>query len=642
VVVAGLVVAQGVYRSRAASAKDLLTRAREAAAAVILEDEILTMAANMAAATGEARWVRRYDEALPRIEAAIEAAIALAPQETAERFDHETRAANDSLVALELESFEHIRSGRPEKAMALLDSREYAEHKQTLAAGTQVFLGGVMDHAEAQVEDVEKWANVATFALVAIALSGCFIIWMQLSRGVDLAERAFLEAEATIHSLALNDVLTGLANRRSLLDSLERSLSRAERSGSRVSVLMMDLDRFKPINDQHGHLVGDLVLKEVARRLGTVLRDGEARARFGGDEFVMVLEHSANQAPGGCVGERLIAAVSEPMTFDGLVVQVGASVGVATFPTDGEKAFELLRKADLALYRSKHGGRGAVRLFDASMDEELLLRSRQEAELKAAIASEQIVPYYQPLLDLRGLGVNGFEVLARWEHPTRGVLGPAEFIPLAESAGLLGELTLVLLRRACIEALAWPEPLTVAINVSPQQIQDAAFFDKFMSVLRSTGIAPERVEIELTENALVADVASARRTIWAFKRAGVKVALDDFGTGYSSLAYLSELPFDKIKIDRSFLRSMHERQESVKVVSAIVGLGQSLGVPTLAEGVECIQDEELLRSIGCTMAQGFLYSKPVPSSSLVAIFDAMSAHEASLPQSDSPEKSQSL
>ena len=353
------------------------------------------------------------------------------------------------------------------------------------------------------------------------------------------------------------------------------------------------------------------MLKEVARRLSHVLREGELRARYGGDEFIAAIEYRNDDHTGTRVGRRLIDSLSAPITFDGITVTIGASVGIAIFPTHATHEEELLRKADVALYRAKQDGRGRVRPYDPSMDVDIDARMALEDELRTGIETGEVVPYFQPLVDLESGTVHGFEVLSRWRHPTRGVLQPADFLPLAEAAGLIDALTMAVLRTACHAARSLPATMTLAVNVAPQQIQDERLAEKILAVLMETGFPPERLEIELTENALVNDLAAAKRVITLLKAAGIRIALDDFGTGYSSFCYLSELPFDKIKIDRSFIQTLQERRESAKIVSAIVGLGKSLGVPTIAEGVETRGEVDFLRRIGCSSAQGYYFSEPL-------------------------------
>jgi predicted signal transduction protein with EAL and GGDEF domain len=349
------------------------------------------------------------------------------------------------------------------------------------------------------------------------------------------------------------------------------------------------------------------------------VRNSELRGRYGGDEFIAIVEYSSDDEVPRRVGRRLVDALSSPMTFDGLTVDIGASVGYAVYPTDATDEELLMRKADTALYAVKEAGRGSVLAYNSGMEATVEARAELEQDLRQAIRSGAIAPYYQPLVELATGTICGLEVLSRWHHPTKGTVQPADFIELAEDAGVINDLTLAILQKACLDARSLPQHLSIAINIAPRQIQDEWLAQKIMTVLAKTKFSPQRLEVELTENALVDDIASAKHVIGSLKAQGIKVALDDFGTGYSSLWYLSELPFDKIKIDRSFIKTLHERAESAKIVSAIIGLGKSLGVPTIAEGVETERDAEVLKALGCTIAQGFLYAKPVPAADLAGI-----------------------
>jgi diguanylate cyclase (GGDEF)-like protein len=421
------------------------------------------------------------------------------------------------------------------------------------------------------------------------------------------------------------DVLTGLSNRLAIRESLRHALFRAEREKTKLALLMIDLDRFKPINDRYGHLIGDLVLKEVAARMAKVVRNSELRGRYGGDEFVALVEFGDDDEVPRRVGRRLVEGLSAPMTFDGLTLDIGASVGFAVYPSDATDEEQLMRKADTALYAVKEAGRGNVLAYSSDMEATVEARAELEQDLRQAIRSGLIAPFYQPLVELATGNICGLEVLSRWHHPVKGIIMPVDFVELAESAGMINDMTMAVLQKACLESRTLPPHLTIAINIAPRQIQDEWLAQKIMTVLAKTKFPPQRLEVELTENALVDDIASAKHVISTLKAQGIKVALDDFGTGYSSLWYLSELPFDKIKIDRSFIKTLHERPESAKIVSAIIGLGKSLGVPTIAEGVESERDAEVLRSLGCTIAQGFFYSKPVPAADLSEVVKSLSA-----------------
>ncbi len=376
---------------------------------------------------------------------------------------------------------------------------------------------------------------------------------------------------------------------------------------------MIDLDGFKPINDRLGHAAGDGVLMEVSRRLNSLVRKGEAVARLGGDEFVVVLNPGAAGDAPIRVAQRLIASLSEVMALPQGDVAVSASVGVALYPTDGSSAEALIRRADVALYRAKNEARGDVCFFQQSMDDDVREREALESELRSAIAQDRIDPYFQPLVDLASGRLTGFEVLARWPHPARGLIPPSTFVQIAEDSGQIDALMVGVMRKALFAAVAWDTSLTIAVNIAPQQLKNDSLIQRLLTVLREAEFPPERFEIEITENSLLGDLDVLRRIVQGLKAHGIRVALDDFGTGYSSLSHLSELPFDKLKIDRSFIRTMRARPESATIVNAIIGLGRSLNLPTTAEGIESELEAGLLARLGCNLGQGFLYSRPVPA-----------------------------
>jgi diguanylate cyclase (GGDEF)-like protein len=477
----------------------------------------------------------------------------------------------------------------------------------------------MISESRAEFTGIQLTALLVSSAALPLFFFGAAVLWHRLNASFKKSEGAYVEAEDRIRRLAMNDVLTGLSNRLSLRQTLQAEIARAAANNTKLAVLMIDLDRFKPINDRHGHLVGDLVLKEVAARLARVVRKSEFRGRFGGDEFVALVEYENDDDIPRRVGGRLVEILSEPMWFSGLTLDIGASVGLAIYPTHAKGDEELIRKADAALYRSKEDGRGAVRCYNESMEAALAARAGLEEDLRVAVRTASIIPYFQPLIDLSTGAICGFEVLSRWEHPVRGTIAPADFIRIAETAGLIDALTMGVLQKACLKARSLPGNLPIAINVAPRQIEDERLAEKILAVLARTGFPAQRLEIELTENALVNDLGVAKQVITSLKKSGIKVALDDFGTGYSSLCYLSELPFDKIKIDGSFIKTLHDRPESAKIVNAIIGLGKSLGVPTIAEGVESERDAIAVRAMGCPIAQGFYYSPAVPATDLAEL-----------------------
>jgi diguanylate cyclase (GGDEF)-like protein len=428
------------------------------------------------------------------------------------------------------------------------------------------------------------------------------------------------EAERAARALSRHDALTGLPNRRVFTEALQKATDRARRGQSECAVLLFDLNRFKPINDVHGHATGDIVLRTIAERLSAILRRDEIAARLGGDEFGIVLECAPGSDAPLRMARRVEAGVAKPIHVNGIEISTGAAIGIAIAPADGHDPETLMHAADIAMYRAKTS-RQPHCFFELGMDAEAQARSELERDLRQAIAAGQIVPFYQPLMSLDREQLLGFEILARWNHPTRGIVPPDQFIPIAEDTSLIGEITYSLLRQACRQALSWPSHLILAVNIAPSQLKDPNFVTRILGILRETGIAPQRLEVEITETALVTDLEAAKTALEALQGAGVSIALDDFGTGYSSLYHLRELHFDKIKIDRSFVLSLHRSEESAKIIEAIVSLGKSLGMPAVAEGIETRETLNELVQLGCKLGQGYLFSAPVPASKLEQLLD---------------------
>ena len=424
----------------------------------------------------------------------------------------------------------------------------------------------------------------------------------------EIAQREAAEEKA--RALARHDALTGLPNRRVFQERLNRSLARAKRGTAYCAVLLIDLDRFKPINDLYGHAAGDAVLCEIASRLKHMARQSETLARLGGDEFAAVIEFAPGEDAPIRLAKRIISMIGEPIIVGSIQAEIGATIGIALYPNDGTDAEALLRAADLAMYSGKREGRGCFRFFEHSMDAQMRARAALESELRQAVASGEIAPHYQPLVSLQDQKLLGFEILARWYHPRKGIIAPDVFIPVAEETGLISEMTFHVLRRACLEARTWPSHLTLALNVSPTQLKDRMLPQHLLAVLSETGFAPGRLEIEITESALVGDLDAAKSILGSLQNIGVRTALDDFGTGYSSLYHLRELKFDKLKIDRSFVQSL-DNAESAKIVNAIVGLGKSLGLLTTAEGIEEASHLDYLVNLGCEYGQGYYFDKPM-------------------------------
>jgi diguanylate cyclase (GGDEF)-like protein len=427
----------------------------------------------------------------------------------------------------------------------------------------------------------------------------------------DITERR--RAEAEIVHLARHDVLTGLANRAEFNARLEDAGKRVKRNGRGVTVMMVDLDKFKAVNDTLGHLAGDQLLSEVGRRLQSIIRETDVLARLGGDEFAIIQEAGPEQREGAvALALRIIEAISAPFDLNGQEANVGVSIGIAMAPEDGVEPDELLKRADLALYSVKSSGRNDFRLFRNEMLEFVNTQQSAERELREAIAEGQFELHYQPVVDVKTRQLCGVEALVRWRHPTKGMIAPDNFIPLAEATGLIVPLGEWILKEACADAVAWPTHVKVAVNISAIQFKKGNLFEVILGTLVKTGLPPERLEIEITETSLLENQEAHLTTIRQLKNLGLSVALDDFGTGFSSINYLTIFPFDKIKIDKSFTKGVLNRGECKAVVASTLALAQGLGIVTTVEGVETEDQFEYMRNAGVELAQGYLFGRPVP------------------------------
>jgi diguanylate cyclase len=424
----------------------------------------------------------------------------------------------------------------------------------------------------------------------------------------DLSARK--EAENHIHFLAHHDALTGLPNRVTFNAKLDREIKLASESGQRLAILCIDLDRFKEVNDLFGHSAGDRALQNVAKRVTEILDDGQMMARLSGDEFAIVVPGLSNPAMAGRFAESVLEVMQAANENPDLSGVVAASIGIAVFPDDATDRNMLLTHADTALYRAKNEGRGTFRFFEASMGASVRDRRLLEHDLRNAIARGEFSLVYQPQKEIKKGEIIGFEALLRWKHPSRGDVSPDEFIPIAEDTGVILQIGEWVLRAACREAATWTKPLTVAVNVSAVQVHNADFAHTIHEILYETGLTPQRLELEITETALVRDLNRALATLRRIKVLGVRIAMDDFGTGYSSLSNLRAFPFDKIKIDASFIRSVNVNDQAAAIVRSVLGLGRALRLPVLAEGVETAAELEFLKSEFCNEVQGFLVGRP--------------------------------
>ncbi len=428
----------------------------------------------------------------------------------------------------------------------------------------------------------------------------------------DITERR--KAEARVAHMAHHDGLTNLANRAlhkaRLRDALEAG---GHAPGERVAVLCTNLDLFKNANDSFGHPMGDQLLQQVADRLRCEMSGNNLAARLGGDEFAVIMTTDTSPKEASDFAVRLIRTLSVPYEIDGHQVVIGASIGIALWPGDGTSSEELMRNADMALYRAKEDGRGVHRFFEPEMDRQAQRRREMESDLRRALADGEFELNYQPVVDLASDRISGFEALLRWRHPKRGMISPADFIPVAEDIGLIGSLGEWVLLEACREAASWPSEVKIAVNLSPVQFRSRNLVQVAISALANSGLPPKRLELEITESVFLAETEANIAILHQLRELGVSISLDDFGTGYSSLSYLRSFPFDKIKIGRSFVKDLAKRSDCVAIVRAISGLGRSLNITTPAEGVETTDQLDRLRAEGCNEVQGFLFSAAKPA-----------------------------
>jgi diguanylate cyclase (GGDEF)-like protein len=418
-------------------------------------------------------------------------------------------------------------------------------------------------------------------------------------------------AERRITHLARHDVLTDLPNRLLFRERMEEAISRMERLSEGFAVLCLDLDQFKAVNDTLGHPIGDALLREVAVRLQAIASEGHTVARLGGDEFAILQVDVRSRSDASALARRTIDLIGRPIEVEGHPIDVGVSIGIALAPEDGRDSDQLHKRADLALYRAKIEGRGHFCFFETGMDASLQARRALERDLRQALAEDQFELRYQPLFDAARCELVGFEALLRWRHPQRGLISPADFVSLAEETRLIIPLGEWILRRACTDAARWPATIKLAVNLSPVQFRGPSMIETLMSTVAATGFSPARIELEITESVLLQDNDATLKMLHQFRALGVSISLDDFGTGYSSLSYLRRFPFDKIKIDRSFVAEMVTNTESAAIVRAIADLGASLGMATTAEGVETSEQLAGVQAAGCTEAQGYYFSPPL-------------------------------
>jgi diguanylate cyclase (GGDEF)-like protein/PAS domain S-box-containing protein len=437
---------------------------------------------------------------------------------------------------------------------------------------------------------------------------------------MDITERK--RAEARLAFMAQHDGLTGLPNRNLLRQQMDDMLLHTRRSAEKLAVLVLGLDNFKAVNDTLGHGVGDKLLRGVAKRLRSTLREEDALARLNSDEFAILQSGVTRPEDAVLLAKRLLEAIADPYLLDDHSVMIGASIGIAMSPGDGDESEKLLKSADMALSRAKSDFRGTFSFFEAEMDARAQSRRKIEIGLRDAIQNEQLQPHYQPLVNLSTGRITGLEALVRWPHPERGMISPGEFIPVAEETGLINPLGGLMLRRACMDAALWPDDVRVAVNLSPLQFRTGNLLASVMDALKQSGLPARRLELEITETLVLEKSSQVLATLHALRALGVRISMDDFGTGYSSLSYLRSFPFDKIKIDRSFVRDLGSDRDAQAIVRSIISLGMGLGVTITAEGVETEAELSCLRAEGCHEGQGFLFSRARPNVEIVELLNA--------------------
>jgi diguanylate cyclase (GGDEF)-like protein len=428
-----------------------------------------------------------------------------------------------------------------------------------------------------------------------------------------------VSAEAHIQYMGSHDNLTGLPNRALLEDRISEALLHIRPSGM-FCVHYLNLDNFKSVNDVHGYSVGDLLIKQAVKRFEACICNIDTLARLGGDEFVVLQADTHKPEQAGILACRLVETMAEPFDLGGQRVYLGVSIGVCACPSDGDDPGTILRHANMAMYRSKTDGRGTYRFFEVAMDARLQWRRLLELDLRRAVANREFELHYQPQVDAETQSMTGCEALLRWRHPTRGMVPPSEFIPIAEEIGVIIPLGAWVIDRAFRDAATWPTHISVSVNLSSAQFKGAALFETVASALSASGLSPLRLELEITESALLAESESTMATLNYLRGLGVRIVMDDFGTGYSSLSYLRSFPFDKIKIDRSFIKDLGETEEASAIVKAVAALGAALGMKITAEGVETVEQFRMVRDHGCTEVQGYYFGRPCHAQALLELF----------------------
>ncbi len=496
--------------------------------------------------------------------------------------------------------------------------RDLLEHRASVGAlteSTEDYIADLLDDVAGgqTTTAVVKSGDGRVFSVVRNPIVGGG--W--ISTHEDITERH--RAEERIVHMARHDALTDLPNRTMLRERLDHELKRVKR-GECLAVMCLDLDHFKAVNDTLGHPIGDELLKVVAERLRRCTREPDTIARLGGDEFAIIMTGMNEPTDAVALAKRIRESITKPYHLDGHQIVTDISIGISLAPIDGNEPDQLIKNADLALYGAKGDGRGTYRFFETEMDARMKQRRELELDLRNALVNFEFELYYQPLVNLQSNEISAFEALVRWNHPERGLISPADFIPVAEETGLIIPLGEWVLRRACEETAGWPAHIKVAVNLSPAQLKSRNLTQLVMSALAESGMAANRLQLEITETMLMQNTFNTLATLHQLRKLGVQIAMDDFGTGYSSLSYLRSFPFDKIKIDRSFIQDLSNGNEPLAIVHAVAGLAKSLNMISTAEGVETQQQLDQLQLVGCTEMQGYLFSRARPAKEIVRMF----------------------
>ena len=498
--------------------------------------------------------------------------------------------------------------------------RDFAMTTLFMLAGYALVINLLMYFRPQQVDVLIEWYQWAWLALLlpAFAWIGARISAMRAR--ILRANEELTKALATIQDMATHDSLTGLPNRASLSDTLQQALNKAERNKHRLAIFFIDLDNFKSINDTLGHPTGDQLLREMARRLRTSVRDSDLVARLGGDEFVVMVEAVGDKESLGVLAAKILATISEPAQLQGHEVKVTGSIGIATFPVDGADVPTLLANADMAMYRAKAQGRARSSEYSADLGEDAVERFEIEKDMRSGVQNNEFRLYYQPKIGFSTGKMLGVEALIRWHHPTLGVLGPDRFIPIAEATNFILPLGKWVIEEACRQSKAWQDakmPLfPIAVNLSVNQLADQSLAKHVSEVLRNTGANPAMIELEITETAIMRNLEEAIVILESFRALGVRLAIDDFGTGYSSLAYLKKLPVDILKVDRAFVKDLPHNRDDLAITRAVIAMAHGLSMKVVAEGVEEKEQFDTLRDEGCDEFQGFYCSPAMQSHDL--------------------------